>query len=61
MTDEFDGPAFDEQPIASLSIQTFLELVVERGATDLHISADSPPLMRIDGELAAMPFPCYLA
>ncbi|HVO24981.1 MAG TPA: type IV pilus twitching motility protein PilT [Candidatus Margulisiibacteriota bacterium] len=57
MTDDFDAPAFDEQPIASLSIQTFLELVVERGATDLHISAESPPLMRIDGELAAMPFP----
>ena len=31
--------------------------MVERGATDLHISADSPPLMRIDGELKALPFP----
>jgi twitching motility protein PilT len=56
-TDDFDSPVFDEQPIAPLSIQTFLELVVERGATDLHVSADSPPLMRIDGELVAMPFP----
>ncbi len=56
-TDDFDSPAFDEQPIAPLSIQTFLELVVERGATDLHISADSPPLMRVDGELTTMPFP----
>jgi twitching motility protein PilT len=31
--------------------------VVERGATDLHVSAESPPLMRIDGELVALPFP----
>jgi len=57
MTDELDSPAFDEQPVAQLSIQTFLELVVERGATDLHMSAESPPLMRIDGELVALPFP----
>ncbi len=57
MTDNFDSEAFDDQPVGALSIQTFLELVVERGATDLHISADSPPLMRVDGELAAMPFP----
>jgi twitching motility protein PilT len=57
MTDEFDSPAFDEQPIAPLSIQSFLELVAERGATDLHISAESSPLMRIDGELVSLPFP----
>jgi len=57
MADEHDSPVFDEQPVAPLSIQTFLELVVERNATDLHISADSPPLMRIDGELVALPFP----
>src|SRR5579862_4212107 len=42
---------------ASLSIQSFLELVVERNATDLHISAESPPLMRIDGELTPLPYP----
>ena len=57
MTDDGDSAAFDEQPIAPLSIQTFLELVVERGATDLHISAESAPLMRIDGELVSLPFP----
>jgi twitching motility protein PilT len=57
MTDNFDSAALDDQPVGPLSIQTFLELVVERGATDLHISAESPPLMRVDGELTAMPFP----
>lgn len=57
MADDLHSPAFDEHPVASLSIQTFLELVVERGATDLHISAESAPLMRVDGELVALPFP----
>src|ERR1700687_4394187 len=40
-----------------LSVQRFLELVVQRGATDLHISADSAPLMRVDGQLTALPVP----
>jgi twitching motility protein PilT len=42
---------------APLSIQGFLEIVVQRGATDLHISSESPPMMRVDGELKALPFP----
>lgn len=42
---------------ATLSIQNFLELVVRRGATDLHITAESAPMMRVDGELVALPFP----
>jgi twitching motility protein PilT len=48
-----------EQPKASspLSIQSFLEYVVQRGATDLHISSESPPLMRIDGQLTPLPVP----
>ncbi len=47
----------DVQTSAPVSVQRFLELVVERKATDLHISAESPPLIRIDGELTALPFP----
>jgi twitching motility protein PilT len=47
----------DAASVGPLSIQKFLELVVERGATDLHVSADSPPLMRIHGSLTALPFP----
>ncbi len=43
--------------VAPLSIQGFLELVVENGATDLHISAESPPMMRVDGVLKPLPFP----
>jgi twitching motility protein PilT len=47
----------EDQRAAPLSIQSFLELVVQRGATDLHISADSAPLMRVHGELTPLPFP----
>ena len=32
-------------------IEEILELTVQKGASDLHISADLPPVLRIDGEL----------
>ncbi|MFQ5668091.1 MAG: type IV pilus twitching motility protein PilT [Candidatus Binatia bacterium] len=58
MADELGAAAVeDTQPVAPLSIQSFLDLVVRRGATDLHIAAGSPPLMRVDGHLVALPFP----
>ncbi|GBD26708.1 Twitching mobility protein [bacterium HR30] len=41
----------------TLTIQSFLEIVVKSGGTDLHISADSPPMMRVNGELKPLPFP----
>lgn len=49
--------ARETQAPTSLSIQGFLELVVQKGATDLHVTADSPPMMRLHGELVALPFP----
>ena len=39
------------------TLQDFLKLVADRGGTDLHISADSPPVMRLNGELRPLPFP----
>ncbi|MCK6555989.1 type IV pilus twitching motility protein PilT [Candidatus Binatia bacterium] len=53
--------ARETQAPASLSIQGFLELVVEKGATDLHVTADSPPMMRLHGELVPLPFPALTA
>ena len=62
MADDSQSAPFEAAPsLAPLSIQRFLELVVERGATDLHISAESPPLMRIHGELTSLPFPALSA
>ena len=60
MADDFDSPVLSDTQ-STLSIRNFLELVVKRGATDLHISADSAPLIRIDGQLTALPFPALTA
>ena len=38
-------------------IQDFLRLVIEKGGTDLHITADSSPVMRVNGTLVSLPFP----
>jgi twitching motility protein PilT len=51
----------DDAAAGPHSIQRFLELIVERRATDLHISADSAPMMRLDGTLIALPFPALTA
>jgi len=58
MAPEVSVPGIDQsEPAVSLSIQSFLEHVVQHGATDLHVSTDSPPLMRVDGQLTPLPFP----
>src|SRR5574340_3666 len=44
-------------PGLPLSIQDFLNYVVEHGATDLHIASETPPLMRVSGKLVELPFP----
>ncbi|MBP1687299.1 MAG: twitching motility protein [Deltaproteobacteria bacterium] len=58
MAPEMSVPGIDQsEPAVSLSIQSFLEYVVQHGATDLHVSTDSPPLMRVDGALTPLPLP----
>ncbi len=39
------------------TLQDLLRLVSERGGTDLHITVESPPIMRINGELRPLPMP----
>jgi twitching motility protein PilT len=39
------------------TLQDFLKIVADKGGTDLHITADSPPMMRVHGELRPLPFP----
>ncbi len=41
---------------AAPSVQDLLRMVVTRGGTDLHLTADSAPMMRVHGELRALPF-----
>ena len=40
-----------------VGLKQLLKLMIERGASDLHISADSPPLFRIDGSLVPLKIP----
>ncbi|MCD6123692.1 type IV pilus twitching motility protein PilT [bacterium] len=41
---------------SELSIRELLEEMVKRNASDLHITAGSPPILRIDGELHRLPY-----
>lgn len=40
-----------------MDITTLLKLAVNHGASDLHLSADLPPILRIDGELQPLDLP----
>jgi twitching motility protein PilT len=48
-----DAPITPSAP----TMQEFLRLAMEKNATDLHITADGPPLMRVNGALKPLPFP----
>jgi twitching motility protein PilT len=37
-------------------IDSFLRLVVEQHASDLHLGAGAPPVVRVHGELVPLPF-----
>ena len=39
------------------NIQDFLQLMLEAGASDLHITQESPPLIRVHGELRPLAYP----
>jgi twitching motility protein PilT len=39
------------------NIQDFLQLMLEAGASDLHITQESPPLIRVHGTLRALSYP----
>jgi twitching motility protein PilT len=38
-------------------IQEFLKIMIEKGASDLHVAVNSPPLVRVDGDLSPLPYP----
>ncbi len=41
----------------ALSLQELLKTMVEQGATDLHITTNSPPQIRVDGNLIPLQLP----
>ncbi|MDP3964929.1 MAG: type IV pilus twitching motility protein PilT [bacterium] len=38
-----------------MTIDTLLKIAVEKNASDLHLVADQPPILRVDGELQEIP------
>src|SRR5215471_13162702 len=52
-----DHTAAPPEAAGTPTVQDFLRIVAERGGTDLHITADSPPVMRLNGQLRPLPFP----
>ena len=38
-----------------ITMEELLRTMVEKGGSDLHISANSPPRVRVDGALAELP------
>lgn len=44
------------QPIVDVHIDDLLRITAERGASDLHLTAGLPPMVRIDGVLHTTPY-----
>jgi len=42
-----------------LEIHALLTLCVERGASDLHLTVDEPPVLRVDGQLKRLDLPPF--
>ena len=53
----FDDKAPETSVAGAPTLQDFLRIVAEKDGTDLHITAESPPVMRLNGELRPLPFP----
>lgn len=47
----------EERRNTTVDIHRLLQAVVEKGASDLHISVNAPPAMRIDGKLFKLKMP----
>jgi len=44
-------PQAKPRPVGDVHIDDLLRLVVERGASDLHLAVGVPPILRLDGQL----------
>jgi len=44
-----------------VTLHELLKLTVDRGATDLHVTTNTPPVIRIDGALERLPLPSLTA
>lgn len=44
-------PASKARPVDDIHVDDLLRLIVEKGASDLHLAVGVPPILRIDGQL----------
>jgi twitching motility protein PilT len=44
-----------------VTLHELLKITVDRGATDLHVTTNTPPVIRIDGALERLPLPALTA
>jgi twitching motility protein PilT len=49
------APAQSAPPSGAMRIDTLLRTMADLKASDLHLSSDCPPMIRKDGEMAALP------
>ncbi len=50
-TYESPQPVYTPRPAAQVHMNELMELTAESGASDIHLKAGSPPVLRINGEL----------
>lgn len=46
----------DAQPVHDVHLDDILRLAIDRKASDVHLTVGLPPMMRMDGELAPLPY-----
>src|SRR5579862_1155351 len=46
----------DATPVANVHMDDILRMAIERKASDIHLTAGLPPMIRLDGELVPLPY-----
>lgn len=54
--DEFTRITEQALPVDQVHIDEILRMAVERKASDVHLTAGLPPMIRMDGEICALPY-----
>ena len=54
-------PVGSSAPLGAVTLRVLLEAAVASGASDLHLRAGSPPLVRVDGQLLPLALPSLTA
>ena len=50
-------PSGEANLAGDTTLHQLLKQMVEMGASDLHLTTNSPPMVRLDGRLIPLPYP----